>query len=60
MSKNPITESLITLGAILAFAGFCVYLLSCYKGDPGYGNTDYPPITETHAKDSGVDAAKGK
>ncbi len=47
--------------AILGFAAFCVWLIcSCYKGDPGYGNTDYPPITETESrKDSGSDAAKG-
>jgi hypothetical protein len=62
MPNTSITKAdLATAGILLFFFGFCAFLiLSCYKGDPGYGNTDYPPSPDSLSKDSGADAAKGK
>jgi hypothetical protein len=29
---------------IALIAWYAYGLTACYKGDPGYGNTDYPPV----------------
>lgn len=47
-----IVALLVTLGIIRVV--YVMPLGGCYKGDPGYGNVDYPP--EERVGDAGRDA----
>jgi hypothetical protein len=41
--------NIMMLAIVMMSAGFCIY--GCYKGDPGYGNVDYPEKGKDGGKD---------